>query len=68
MAQRRGRANSAAQLPHGVDHAAQFDAAAVAGTLENAAVVDSNGRVDRIAAQARNRTRMRSSSGPTSRL
>ena len=36
---------------HGVDHAAELDEAAVAGSLENAPVVHGDGRIDQIAAQ-----------------
>ena len=36
---------------HRVDHAAEFDEAAVAGALENAPVVHGDGRVDQVAAQ-----------------
>ena len=37
---------------HGVDHAAEFDEAAVAGALDDAAVMGGDGGVDQIAAQA----------------
>ena len=36
---------------HGVDHAAELDDEPVAGALEDAAVVDRDGRVDEVAAQ-----------------
>src|SRR5271166_7054763 len=36
----------------GVDHAAEFDDAAVAGSFDDAAVVDGDGRVDQVAAQS----------------
>ena len=36
---------------HGVDHAAELDDAAVAGSLDNAAVMGGDGGVDKVAAQ-----------------
>ena len=36
---------------HGVDDAAELDDAAVAGALDDAAVMDRDGRIDQIAAQ-----------------
>src|SRR5580693_5332507 len=36
---------------HGVDHAAELDEAAVAGALDDAAVMQGDGRIDQIAAQ-----------------
>jgi hypothetical protein len=36
---------------HGVDHAAEFDEAAVAGALDDAAVMQGDGRIDQVAAQ-----------------
>ena len=36
---------------HGVDHAAKFDDRAVAGALDDAPVVNGDGRIDQIAAQ-----------------
>jgi hypothetical protein len=36
---------------HGVDHAAELDDAAVAGALDDAAVVNCDSRIDQIAAQ-----------------
>jgi hypothetical protein len=36
---------------HGVDHAAELDKAAVAGTLDDAAVMGGDGGIDQIAAQ-----------------
>ena len=36
---------------HGVDHAAKFDQAAVAGALDDAAVMEGDGRIDQVAAQ-----------------
>ena len=36
---------------HGVDHAAELDEAAVAGALDDAAVMQGDGRIDQVAAQ-----------------
>ena len=36
---------------HGVDHAAELDDAAVAGALDDAAVMEGDGRIDQVAAQ-----------------
>ena len=36
---------------HGVDHAAELDRAAVAGALDDAAVMHGDGRIDQVAAQ-----------------
>ena len=36
---------------HGVDHAAKLDEAAVAGALNDAAVMDGDGRIDQVAAE-----------------
>ena len=36
---------------HGVDHAAELDEAAVAGSLDDAAVMQGDGRIDQVAAQ-----------------
>jgi hypothetical protein len=36
---------------HGVDHAAEFDEAAVAGPLDDAPVMQGDGRIDQVAAQ-----------------
>ncbi len=58
---RRSRAHAGVALDHGVldfdraahrvDHAAELDDAAVASALDHAAVMDSDGRVDQIAAE-----------------
>ena len=36
---------------HGVDHAAELDDAAIAGALDDAAVMHGDGRIDQIAAE-----------------
>jgi hypothetical protein len=36
---------------HGVDHAAELDEAAVPGSLDDAAVMQGDGRIDQVAAQ-----------------
>ena len=53
---------------HGVDHAAELDEAAVASALENAPIVQGDGRIDQIAAQRPEPASVRSSSAPASRL
>ena len=54
---------------HGVDHAPELDDRAVAGALDNAAVMGGYRRVDEIAAEApQPREKVLSSSAPTSRL
>ena len=53
---------------HRVDHAAELDEAAVASALDETAVVCGDGRVDQVAAHARSRASVRSSSAPASRL
>jgi hypothetical protein len=46
-----GDAMAASLSPHRVDHAAEFDEAAVAGALDDAPVVRGDGGIDQIAAQ-----------------
>jgi hypothetical protein len=52
----------------GVDHAAKFGEEPIPGALDHAPFVNGDGRVDQIAAQARNRASVPSSSAPPSRL
>jgi hypothetical protein len=53
---------------HSVDHGAELDEAAVAGTLNDAPVMGVDGGTDQIATQPRSRDSVRSSSTPASRL
>ena len=53
---------------HGLDHAAELDHRPVAGALDEPPVVDGDGGVDEVAAQALRRASVRSSSAPVSRL
>ena len=53
---------------HCVDHAAELDDRAVAGALDDAAVMGGDGGIDEVAAKRRKRASIRSSSAPASRL
>jgi hypothetical protein len=53
---------------HSVDHASEFDQSAIARALHHTAFVDCHGGIDQVAANARSRASVRSSSAPASRL
>ena len=49
-----------------VDHAAELDDQAIAGTFDHTTMLESGGRINEIAAKAPRRARIRSSSAPAS--
>jgi len=53
---------------HGVDHAAELDDRAVAGALDDAAVMGGDGRINESLRRPRRRASVLSSSAPASRL